>query len=152
MHSLFSRRANRTENPQGWAAISTRRESPTPIPTMDVHPSEPDTCDRKAERRLPDGNVLEILPRLHALDASIPIIIMTGHASIELAVQAVKLGAEHFLTKPVDLPTLVVMLERSLENQRNRRKQALDHSPRTRDGIDPFLGTSAVIRTHMQTW
>ena len=95
---------------------------------------------------LPDGNILEILPRLHALDASIPIIIMTGHASIELAVQAVKLGAEHFLTKPVDLPTLVVMLERSLENQRNRRKQALDHSRRTRDGIDPFLGTSAVIR------
>ena len=35
-----------------------------------------------------DGNILETLPRLHALDPSIPIIIMTGHASIELAVQA----------------------------------------------------------------
>ena len=95
---------------------------------------------------LPDGNILEILPRLHAVDASIPIIIMTGHASIELAVQAVKMGAEHFLTKPVDLPTLVVMLERSLENQRNRRKQALDHSRRSREGINPFLGTSGAIR------
>src|SRR5271165_1541741 len=94
---------------------------------------------------LPDGNVLEILPRLRAVDASIPIIIMTGHASIELAVQSVKLGAEHFLTKPVDLATLAVMLERSLENQRNRRKQALDHSRRNREGINPFLGSSAVI-------
>ena len=74
---------------------------------------------------LGDGNTHEILPRLRAVDSSIPIIIMTGHASIELAVQAVKLGAEHFLTKPVDLPTLAVMLERSLENQRNRRKQAI---------------------------
>ena len=118
------------------------------------------TCCRQAEEiysgskpdavvtdySLPDGNALEILPRLHAVDASIPIIIMTGHASIELAVQAVKLGAEHFLTKPVDLATLAVMLERSLENQRNRRKQALDHSRRSRDGINPFLGTSAPIR------
>ena len=77
---------------------------------------------------LADGNILEALPRLHALDPSIPIIIMTGHASIELAVQAVKMGAEHFLTKPLDMPTLVVMLERSLENQRNRRKQALDRA------------------------
>ena len=95
---------------------------------------------------LQDGNVLEILPRLRAVDPSIPIVIMTGHASIELAVQAVKMGAEHFLTKPVDLPTLVVMLERSLENQRNRRKQALDHSRRSRDEINPFLGASVAIR------
>lgn len=94
---------------------------------------------------LGDGNALEILPRLRAADASIPIIIMTGHASIELAVQAVKLGAEHFLTKPVDLVTLAVMLERSLENQRNRRKQALEHSRRSRDGINPFLGSSVAI-------
>jgi len=94
---------------------------------------------------LPDGNVLEILPRLRAVDASIPIIIMTGYASIELAVQSVKLGAEHFVTKPVDLATLAVMLERSLENQRNRRKQALDNNRRKREGIDPFLGCSAAI-------
>src|SRR5689334_15780447 len=66
---------------------------------------------------LPDGNILQVLPRLHAIDTSIPIIIMTRHASIELAVEAVKLGAEHFLTKPVDLPALVIMLKRSLENQ-----------------------------------
>jgi len=95
---------------------------------------------------LPDGNILDILPRLHTLDNSIPIIIMTGHASIELAVQAVKLGAEHFLTKPVDLPALATMLQRSLENQRNRRKQALDQARRNRENVDPFLGTSAAIR------
>jgi len=95
---------------------------------------------------LSDGNALQILPRLRALDGSIPIIIVTGHASIELAVQAIKMGAEHFLTKPVDLGALVVMLTRSLENQRNRRKEALDSSRRTRHGINPFLGTSSAIR------
>ncbi len=95
---------------------------------------------------LGDGNAHEILPRLRASDPSIPIIIMTGHASIELAVQAVKLGAEHFLTKPVDLATLAVMLERSLENQRNRRKQAIVQNRSSRHGINPFLGNSRAIR------
>ena len=95
---------------------------------------------------LPDGNILEILPRLRAVDASIPIIIMTGHASIELAVQAIKLGAEHFLTKPIDLSALAVMLERSLESRRIRRKQVLEHRKSNRESIDPFLGTSTAIR------
>lgn len=94
---------------------------------------------------LGDGNALEVLPRLREIDSTIPVVIMTGHASIELAVQAVKAGAEHFLTKPVDLATLAVMLERSLENQRNRRKQALDHTRRKREGVNPFLGNSAAI-------
>lgn len=95
---------------------------------------------------LPDGNILEVLPRLRAVDASFPIIIMTGHASIELAVQAIKLGAEHFLTKPVDLSALAVMLERSLETKRIRRKQILEHRKSNRESIDPFLGTSVAIR------
>jgi DNA-binding NtrC family response regulator len=94
---------------------------------------------------LGDGNAIALLPRLRAADPSIPIIIMTGHASIELAVQSVKMGAEHFLTKPVDLATLAVMLERSLDNQRNRRRQAFDSKKRTRDEINPFLGTSSAI-------
>jgi DNA-binding NtrC family response regulator len=122
------------------------------------------TCRREAEERwgsakpdaavldysFPDGNILDILPDLHALDPSIPIVVLTGHASIELAVQAVKLGAEHFLTKPVDFPTLALMLDRSLENQRNRRKQALDRR-RGRNGVDPFLGNSGAIRKLAET-
>lgn len=95
---------------------------------------------------LGDGNAHEILPRLRASDPSIPIIIMTGHGSIELAVQAVKLGAEHFLTKPVDLSTLAVMLERSLENHRNRRKQEVVQKRSSRDGVNPFRGTSPAIK------
>jgi DNA-binding NtrC family response regulator len=46
----------------------------------------------------------------------------------------------------VDLPTLAVMLERSLENQRNRQKQVLDRSRRSREKVDPFLGSSPAIR------
>jgi DNA-binding NtrC family response regulator len=95
---------------------------------------------------LPDGNALELIPRLKAIDASIPVIILTGHGSINLAVEAVKLGAEQFLTKPAEFATLFVLIQRSLENQRNRRKQLAEKSRMRRQNLDPFLGESPVIR------
>jgi DNA-binding NtrC family response regulator len=95
---------------------------------------------------LPDGTALDLLPRLKAIDPGVPLIIMTGHGSIDLAVRAIKEGAEQFLTKPVDLPTLLVILERTLENQRNHRKQIALKSQQARQTVDPFIGSSAAIR------
>ena len=42
---------------------------------------------------LPDGNALDLLPRLKAVDAGVPIILLTAHGSIELAVRSIQLGA-----------------------------------------------------------
>ncbi len=96
---------------------------------------------------LPDGNALELLPRLKAIDASVPIIVVTAHGSIELAVRAIQLGAEQFLVKPVDLGALQVVLERVLENQRNRRnKVATDTREKPQRALDLFLGSSGAIR------
>jgi DNA-binding NtrC family response regulator len=94
---------------------------------------------------LPDGTALDLLPRLKAIDPGVPLIILTGHGSIDLAVRAIKEGAEQFLTKPVDLPTLLVILERLLENQRNHRKQIARNSQQARQPVDPFIGSSAAI-------
>jgi len=95
---------------------------------------------------LPDGTALDLLPRLKAIDPAVPLIILTGHGSIDLAVQAIKKGAEQFLTKPVDLSTLRVILERLIENQRNHRKQIARKSQQARQTVDPFIGASAAIR------
>jgi DNA-binding NtrC family response regulator len=96
---------------------------------------------------LPDGNALGLIPRLKAIDASIPILILTGYGSIDLAVEAVKLGAELFLPKPAELSTLHTLIERSLETQRNRRQQLAEKAGRSRgDDMDPFLGKSDSIR------
>ncbi len=94
---------------------------------------------------LPDGNALDVLRQIHSIDATIPIIILTGHGSIDTAVAAVKLGAEQFLTKPVELSALAVVLERALENQRNRQKQLAGHTRQQREAIDPFVGQSEII-------
>jgi DNA-binding NtrC family response regulator len=96
--------------------------------------------------RLPDGDALELLPRLKGVDPGVPLVVLTGHGSIDLAVRAVKEGAEQFLTKPVELPALLIVLERLLENQRSRKKELAGRSRLARDRVDPFLGTSAVIR------
>ena len=95
---------------------------------------------------LPDGTALDLLPRLKAIDPGVPLIILTGHGSIDLAVRAIKEGAEQFLTKPVDLSTLLVILERLLVNHRNQRKQIARNSQQSRQPLDPFIGASAVIR------
>ena len=79
---------------------------------------------------LPDGNALDLLPRLRALDASVPLVILTGHGSIDLAVRAVKEGAEHFLTKPVELPALLVILRRLIDAQRSRPAADRGRTPR----------------------
>lgn len=96
---------------------------------------------------LPDGNALELLPRLKASDSSIPIVILTGHGSIDLAVRAIKEGADQFLTKPVQMQALLVVIERLLENQRVRQREQARTTQQARTGaIDPFIGTSDAIR------
>jgi len=95
---------------------------------------------------LPDGDGLQLLTRLKQLDPAVPLIILTAHGSIDLAVRAVKLGAEQFFTKPVELATLQVMIERLLENRRHRQTTLAARSRESRHEIDPFLGDSAAIR------
>ncbi|MBZ4400908.1 sigma-54 dependent transcriptional regulator [Myxococcus faecalis] len=96
--------------------------------------------------RLTDGTALELLPRLKEIDAAVPLVVLTGHGSIELAVQAVKEGAEQFLTKPVELAVLKVVLERLVAQRRERQRLRADLSRTARASVDPFLGTSVAIQ------
>lgn len=95
---------------------------------------------------LPDGNGIDLVPRLKKLEPSVPILMVTAHGSIELAVRAVKEGADQFLTKPAQLPSLLVMLERLLEERRARRKDLAVTTRQAREGADPFLGESPAIK------
>lgn len=96
--------------------------------------------------KLRDCTALDLLPQFKAIDSSVAVIVLTAHASVELAVSAIKEGAEQFLTKPVELPTLLVILNRTLETQRSRQADQADRKKESRDVLDPFTGTSAAIR------
>jgi len=95
---------------------------------------------------LPDGTALDLIPRLKEINPDIPLLILTAHGSIDLAVRAIKEGAEQFLTKPLEMPALMVILKRLLENQRNHNKQLASKTRQVRHAIDPFIGDSAAIR------
>ena len=99
-----------------------------------------------ADYMLPDGTALDLLPRLREIDSNIPLLVLTAHGSIDLAVRAIKEGAEQFLTKPLELPTLLVILQRLLQKQRNYHKQLASKSRQSRQAVDPFIGTSPAIR------
>jgi len=96
--------------------------------------------------KLRDCTALDLLPQFKAIDASVVIIVLTAHASVELAVSAIKEGAEQFLTKPVELPTLLVILNRSLDTQRSRQIDEADRKKESRDVLNPFIGSSASVK------
>lgn len=96
--------------------------------------------------QLPDGTALNLLPQLRSADPLLAIVILTGFGSIELAVQAIKEGADHFLTKPVELATLSIILQRLIESRRDSRQRAVGKTTRVRERVDPFLGVSTAIR------
>jgi DNA-binding NtrC family response regulator len=96
---------------------------------------------------LEDGTALDLLPFIKEHDPSLPVVVMTGFGTIERAVRAVKEGAEHFLTKPIELPTLLVLLQRTIDNRRARQRQlASAATQRAHQDADPFLGTSDAIK------
>ncbi len=99
-----------------------------------------------ADYMLPDGTALDLLARMKEAGNPIPVIVLTGHGSIELAVRAIQAGAEQFLTKPIELPALHEVVRRITDGRRTRRRDAADRSRTRRDALDPFRGTSAVVR------
>ncbi|MCS6901942.1 MAG: response regulator [Polyangiaceae bacterium] len=59
---------------------------------------------------------LEVVRELRAIDESTRVVVLTGYGSIATALQAIHLGAVHYLTKPCDADTVVAALERGLES------------------------------------
>jgi DNA-binding NtrC family response regulator len=96
--------------------------------------------------RLPDGTALDLLRERKESDADVPLIVLTAHGSIDLAVQAIKDGAEHFLTKPVELATLAVILDRIVAQRRSRQNELARRSRAAREDVDPFAGASPALR------
>jgi DNA-binding NtrC family response regulator len=93
---------------------------------------------------LPDGTAFDLIGSTRERGSAEAIIVLTGLGTIDLAVRAIKAGAEQFLTKPVDLESLGILVRRTLESQRDRRQRALS-AVTAQDAANPFLGSSRKI-------
>jgi DNA-binding NtrC family response regulator len=72
--------------------------------------------------KLPDGDGMRIMEKSKSLYPATPIVMITGHGSIENAIEATKLGAYEYLTKPVDLNKLRVIVANALHLVQLERK------------------------------
>ncbi len=95
---------------------------------------------------LPDGQGIDLVSKFKQLSPDVVLIVLTGYESIDLAIRAIKAGAEHFLTKPTDLPALLTIIRKALQDQQLRHKQAAVQLQNARNAVNPFLGTSEAIK------
>ena len=95
--------------------------------------------------QLGDGDALGLMLRLHEVDPALAVIVLTAHGSIELAVEAMRRGANHFLSKPVEPEVLAVILDRSLKEGRQHRQRMAYNTNRKRHAPNPFEGQSPAL-------
>ena len=81
---------------------------------------------------LPKMDGIETLSRIRTLDPELPVIVISGHGSIETAVKAVRMGARDFVEKPLSLEKTLLVVKNALRQQRleseNRAlKQQIEH-------------------------
>jgi len=103
----FRRVLERALDKRGYA-VSSATDVVQAMVIAEAKPPEYAVIDLK----MPGPSGLTLVKRLNELDAATRIVVVTGYASIATAVEAVKLGATHYLAKPVDADDIVTALNK----------------------------------------
>src|SRR5215475_8515603 len=69
------------------------------------------------DHKLPDGDGLDLLPHYHELAPDVPIILMTAFSTRQIALEATRIGAHDFFSKPFDLQEVQIVVRRVLEHR-----------------------------------
>ncbi|UWQ85386.1 nitrogen assimilation response regulator NtrX [Leisingera caerulea] len=88
---------------------------------------------------------IDILKTVKRDTPDIPVVIISGHGNIEIAVAAIKQGAYDFIEKPFNIDQLMVVIRRAMETSRLRRENS--DLKRKETGPADMIGTSAAFRT-----
>ena len=105
-----------------------------------------------SDLRMPGMDGMTLLSRLLGRDPRPVLILLTAYGSIETAVEAMKRGAYDFLTKPVNLDRLELLLKRALSERRlGAENQRLKAQLDSKYGFEKILGTSAAMQEVFDT-
>lgn len=119
-------------------ALDLVKETPFDLVLMDV--------------RMPEMDGIELLERIKAFDSKATVIMMTAFGSIETAVQAIKMGAYDFITKPFDIPDLVRHIKKGLERSSLIRENlSLRQRICEKSVFEDFVGQSAPMKRLYET-
>jgi sigma-B regulation protein RsbU (phosphoserine phosphatase) len=107
-------------------ALDRMRAEPWDLLLMDLNYSRDTTSGVEG---------LQLLKAARELDAALPIVVMTAWGNIDLAVEAMRAGAQSFIQKPWDNTDLVQVLQREVERGRGLREQSARHQREERDAL-----------------
>ena len=102
--------------------------------------------------RMPGVSGEELLKRISAETPGIPVIVLTGHGTVENAVSAMRNGAYDFLTKPVNLERLSLLVKRALQNRELAlRHHQLEEELERKKQFETIIGASVPMRRVFDT-
>lgn len=102
--------------------------------------------------RMPEMNGFDLLTKLRSIDPEVPVLVMTGHSSVENAVEAMKRGAADFIKKPFDFEEFKLTLERSITAQQLKKENQLLKKRLRRSGNRfGMIGDSPAMRSLFNT-
>ncbi len=99
------------------AALHAVRQRPFDLLLMDLNYTGDTTSGREG---------IDLLSGIQSIDATLPVVVMTGWGSVDLAVEAMRRGVRDFVQKPWDNQTLLTLLRSEIDKGRERRQQAHD--------------------------
>ncbi len=97
--------------------------------------------------RLPDSDGLALLKEIKEREPDTLVILMTAYSTIENAVEAMKLGAYHYVNKPFNIDEVAMLVEKALETSQLRREvKAIRSSQRSDFGFESIVGNSPAMQ------
>ena len=104
--------------------------------------------------RMPDMDGYEIIKKISASYPTLPVIVLTGHGTIETAVETMRDGAIDFFTKPVDLDKLILVVKKSIKNsqlqEQNKKLTEEINKLRSQQRYSKIIGKSGKLSEMMQ--
>jgi two-component system response regulator HydG len=97
--------------------------------------------------KMPGMDGIDLMRRVREIDPDVIAVLVTAYADVETAVRAMREGAEHYLTKPIQLDELLLVIHRSLE-RRKLRTETTELRARLKDRLrfDNIVGDSPAIQ------
>ena len=101
--------------------------------------------------RMPELDGLELLARSLELAPERPVIVMTAYGAIDTAIESIRRGAAHYLTKPFKLEELAIFLRRAFEHSALRREMVVLREAMRKGAQAPLIGRSKGMRAVLDT-
>ncbi len=127
------------DNDYGCVAVSTVAEALGELEHRQIHLALVDVW-------LPGENGIALLEQMKGKWPDTAVIVMSGNATVDLAVKATKLGAYDFLEKPIDPEKLLITVRRALEMERLKDETSMLRA----EGLTPILGESHAMAKLME--